>query len=219
MLVFGGDMCGCMRVLEMWKEQFAMPPELFTTMQTWLGPNAHLAPKEFKVPRELGMILSWERAWRQTAWLHRKQPRLLEIGLKERALGPLREHLTANKARCGARMVSQVAVGVVSGDTTPIIEGRVEGIGIRATARLHGTWVVHVWGRGVAVVDGAFVLEVVEIAAGGSDLGVKAVRWEQRGERAWVAVSTPARVTRDDTDCWRLSWDDGGPDPTDKASA
>lgn len=216
MLVFGGELCTCMRVLEMWKEQFAMPPELFTTMSSWLGPNAHLAPAEFKLPRDLGMVLSWERAWRATAWLHRKQPRLLEAALRDRAVAPLREHLAANKAACGVRMVSQATVNVVTGDTTPFLEGKVEGIGIRATAHIRGSWVVEVWGRGMAVVDGAFVLEAAYLGPAGQAAAfrVRAVRWEKRGERSWSPVAADAVVTRDDSGHWRLRWEDGNPPKT-----
>lgn len=209
MLVFGGELCTCMRVLEMWKEQFGMPPELFTTMQTWLGPNAHLAPREFELPRQLGMVLSWERAWRHTAWLHRKQPRLLEAVLKDRALGPLRQHLGAYKKVCGARMVSQASVRVVPGDVPARMEGRVEGIGMRAEAWLPGSWVVNVWGRGLAVVDGAFVLEVTHPSDHDGSVAVRAVRWEQRMARSWAPVAADARITRDDIGAWRLSWEDG----------
>lgn len=214
MLVFGGELCTCMRVLEMWKEQFGMPPELFSTMQTWLGPNANLAPREFELPRQLGMVLSWERAWRHTAWLHRKQPRLLEAVLKDRALAPFREHLGAYKKACGARMISQAAVTVVTGDTSPRVEGRVEGIGMRATAFLPGSWVVNVWGRGLALVDGAFVLDVTDASADAASLAVRAVRWEVREGGRCAPVIADARIARDDTEAWRLTWDDGKPTPS-----
>lgn len=212
MLVFGGELCTCMRVLEMWKEQFGMPPELFATMQSWLGPNAHLAPREFELPRQLGMVLSWERAWRHTAWLHRKQPRLLEAVLKERALGPLREHLAVYKKLCGARMISQATVTVVPGDTSPRVEGAVEGIGMRANAKLPGSWVVNVWGRGLAMVAGAFVLEVT--GHSGDVVSVRAVRWEAREGRSWAPAAAGARIVRDDMGAWCLSWDDGASTPT-----
>ena len=64
MVAFGGELCACMRVLEVWVEQFRMPPHLFAQMHTWLGEQAFLLPDEFAQPRRMAMVLNWERAWR-----------------------------------------------------------------------------------------------------------------------------------------------------------
>lgn len=204
MLVFGGEPCTCLRVLEMWRQQFGMPPEAFTQMDTWLGDNAYLAPAPLAPVRELAMVLGWERAWRKSAFLHRKQARLLDEELRHRALRPLREHLTAARSGIGARMVSGVEVAVVPSDQWPTLEGKVEGIGIRARARLRGRWVVDVWSRGLAVVDGAFVLDVVE-ARRADDLDVLAVRWRGRGPSA-APYATVVRVTREEGAAWVATW-------------
>src|SRR5947209_20387385 len=63
MLAFGGELCPCMRVLEMWVEQFRMAPDQFLQLRNWLGPNAYLAPAEFELHRRLSMILGWDRSW------------------------------------------------------------------------------------------------------------------------------------------------------------
>ena len=59
MLAFGGQLCPCMRVLEMWIEQFRMPADLFLKMPEWLGDNAFLVPIELALPREMAMVLKW----------------------------------------------------------------------------------------------------------------------------------------------------------------
>lgn len=205
MLVFGGELCVCMRVLELWRQQFGMPPEAFSRMDSWLGANAFLAPPEFARPRELGMVVSWERSWRQSAHIHHKPARLLQDQLKEHALRPLREHLNFWKAEGKARMVSSVEVKVVPSHQTPTLEGRVEGISMRAAAKLGGRWVVDVWGRGAAVVEGAFVLEVVE-SHNPEEMVVRAVRW-RRGGGGFEPFAARATARRSD-DGWHLQWGD-----------
>jgi hypothetical protein len=207
MLVFGGQLCVCMRVLEMWRHQFGMAPDAFLQMDRWLGDNAYLAPKEFGLVRELGMVVSWERAWRRTSHLHHKQARLLEDELKARALRPLREHLNASKATVGARMVSTVGVRVIPSWEAARLDGRVEGISLRAQAWLRGRWPVDVWGRGVAVVDGAFVLEVTEVRSP-DELEVRAVRWERQLDGTRGPIAARARARRRDGS-WQLAWEAG----------
>lgn len=206
MAVFGGEPCVCMRVLEMWRQQFGMPPDAFNQMQSWLGDNAYLAPTDLALGRELAMIVGWERAWRQSAHLHRKQVRLLTDELHSHALRPLREHLNAWKRQAGARMVSSVEVTLATANDTPSVQGRVEGISMRAMAHLGGRWVVDVWARGVAVVDGAFVVEVTE-AATSDELEVRAVRWERHDGGSFAPVGAPALLERAPSG-WHLTWRD-----------
>ena len=86
MLIFGGELCQCMRVLEMWVEQFRMPDDLYAQMPNWLGENAYLVPPELDLPRRLAMARRWERAWKFESWLHTKQSDLLAAELKDKAL-------------------------------------------------------------------------------------------------------------------------------------
>ncbi|MDQ4068056.1 MAG: hypothetical protein M3203_01035 [Actinomycetota bacterium] len=206
MLAFGGELCECMRVLEMWVEQFRMPPDQFLQLRKWLGPDADLAPSEFELHRRLGMILSWERTWRATFYLHRKQEKLLGDELKDKALGPLRQHLNAWKAKTGARVISGCQVAVVPGTKPATVEGTTDGVAMRAVAQLHGRWLVDVWPRGIAVVDDAFVVGLEE-ARHVDELLVQAVRWEQTRPGKWATVDRPARVQRDETGTWHLSWE------------
>ncbi len=207
MLVFGGELCQCMRVLEMWVEQFRMPPDLFMQMHTWIGDNAFLVPAEFALPRRLGMILRWERAWRFESWLHTKQTDLLTTELKEKALAPLRLHLNAWKARTGARVVSGCQVVLTPANRPAGVEGTTDRVAMRATAHLHARWMVDVWPRGIAVVDDAFVV-ALEDQISVDDLRVVAVRWEPNSTGTWGTVGAPARIRREGDDVWHLTWDD-----------
>jgi hypothetical protein len=209
MLVFGGELCECMKVLEMWAEQFRIPPDLFVQLRSWLGPNAHLAPLEFELPRRLGVIVSWERAWRAMVHLPIKQARMLDDELKARALAPLRLHLAAWKARTGARVVAGCAVALLPANEPPTVEGTTDGVAMRAVGRLHARWVIDVWPKGIATVDDAFVLDVLD-AVTDDDLRVLATRWEPTAGVEWAAVDRPARLRRPPGagGTWKLTWED-----------
>lgn len=209
MEVLGGEPCVCMRVLRLWREQFGMPPEFFAQMQTWLGANAFLAPAEFSVVRELSMVLGWEREWRRTSYLNRKHEQLLQRRLKERATPSLRQHLTHWKERSGARVVGAATVQLLRSDQAPAIVGRMDRVAVRASASLVPRWITDVWVKGIAVVDGAFVLEVSD-AVSRSDLRVRAVRWEPGDGGELNPVDAPARLSYRGQ-AWRLAWDDDAP--------
>ena len=211
MLAFGGELCPCMRVLEMWVEQFRMPADLFGQMPSWLGDNAFLVPPEFDLARRMAMVLSWERLWRFESWLPTKQAQLLGDELKEKALGPLRQHVNAWRARTGARVVSGCQVALQRSSRPPTVEGTTDRVAMRVVAQLHARWLVDIWPRGIAVVDDAFVLELTK-ARTLNDLEVVAGRWEPNGSGTWATVTAPARVWRDpDTDGdWRLTWIEAG---------
>lgn len=207
MLVFGGELCECMRVLEMWVEQFRMPPDLFVQLRTWLGPNADLAPIEFDLHRRLGMIMSWDRAWRATFHFRVKQRQMLEAELTDKALAPLRQHLNAWKPTTGARVVSGCQVAILPATEATMLDGTTDGVAMRAVAHLHARWVIDVWARGIATVGDAFVLALADVGSV-DDLHVLAARWEPApGTGRWAAVGRPAHLLRHDG-AWQLTWED-----------
>jgi len=215
LLAFGGELCACMRVLEMWVNQFRMASEQFLQLRKWLGPNAYLAPEEFALIRQLAMIISWERAWRATFYFRDKQGQLLGEELKARASPHLRAYVNAWKPRTGARVVSGCQVGIVASNQPVTLAGTTDGVAMKVTAQLHARWVVDVWARGIAVVDDAFVLKLTD-AHSVDDLAVLAGRWEPTGARTWATVTGAARLRRPaggdraggDDAGWRLEWDD-----------
>ena len=207
MMAFGGEMCPCMRVLEVWVEQFRMPPDLFGQMHTWLGEQAFLLPTEMALPRKMAFVHTWERTWRFESYLPTKQAQLLTNELKDKALPALRQHLNAWKPKTGARVVAGCQVVLIPTYESPSVEGTTDRVAMRATAKLHGTWVADVWPHGVAVVDDAFVVDLRK-ARTLNDLEVVAVRWEPNSAGTWSTVAAPARVRRDAGGGeWRLSWD------------
>ena len=210
MVVFGGEPCVCMQVLKLWQDQFGMPPELFTQMQTWLGAKAYLAPDEFTPVRELGMVLNWEREWHRTGFLpRRKQEGLLETQLKSRATPALRQHLNHWKQLTGARVVGAAQVAILRSDRSSTLSGRIDRVAVRASASLVARWITDVWVKGIAVVDGAFVLEVTR-ADSRTELRVRAVNWTPGEGGQLSPVDAPARLSYRGTS-WQLAWDDDVP--------
>jgi hypothetical protein len=208
MLVFGGELCQCMRVLEMWVEQFRMPVEIFGQMHTWLGENAFLVPDEWALPRRLAMILNWERLWHFESWLNSKQSAMLREELVEKAMPPLRQHLNAWKVKTGARVVAGCQVALLKSSAPTDVEGTSDRVAMRVRVHLHARWLVDIWPRGIANVDDNFVVELTD-AVTLNDLRVLAVHWEQKGPGTWASVVSPARVWRDPGSGgeWRLTWE------------
>ena len=210
MLVLGGEPAACVRALRLWGDQFGMAPEQFVQMHRWLGADAALAPKEFEVPRQVGIALSWERSWKQSVYMD-KHWKLIERQLRDLALPVVRAHLTAEKQRFGSRMVRRVELRVVPAGQPLGMHGQMDSVSVSATVTLSSDWIVHVWSRGMGVVDGAFVLEVLGAGAEPGSTSVRAVRWMPRGIHPGVAepAVVTADVRGDAANGWGMA--DGGP--------
>ena len=203
MLVLGGKASACMKALGLWESQFSMPPEHFLQMSRWLGADAALAPAEFDVPRQVGVTLSWERAWKQSVYLD-KHGVLLERIVRDKAVPALRAHLIQEKQRFGSRSIRTVEVRHLRAGQPPGMRGRMDTVSVTVTAALSSDWVVRVWAAGLAVVPGAFVLDVDGPGSlGAGSLAVQAVRWKQVQPGVGEAVTEVAEVVRTG-DGWRL---------------
>lgn len=207
MLAFGGELPECLKVLQLWRNlhSWAMSIELFRQVQSSLGPTALLGPGELAARNQLGLMLTWDRAWRRGAYFS-EHGRLLSEHIRPEALALLREHLKFWMAERGCRRISS-AVLEVPPRARPSLQGQMDSVGVRATVSLGATWVVQVWGRGLALVDGAFVLEVLGHAENGAAVLVLAVRWDEAEPGVFGPVAAPARVRRDAAGAWRLTWE------------
>jgi len=209
MLAFGGKACACLQVLQLWRNlhSWSMSAELYRQMTSRLGADSILAPGDLAGVHELGLLLTWERAWKRSA-LFSGHERLLLEQVRQRALEPLRQHVTLWKERLGSRRISLLDVQVQRPGRPGRLVGSSDRVGTKATATLGVAWVLRVWGRGLAVVGDAFVLDVVEEAVPGGGLGVRAARWEEQREGLFAPVTRPARLSPTEEGSWRLTWDD-----------
>lgn len=211
MLGFGGEMPVCLRTLVLWRNlhSWAMSAELLDQMQHRLGTEALFGPGDLARVHQLGLVLTWERSWRRRSYLT-SHGRLLQGVLRDRALAPFREHLRHWTQRRGSRRVSSATIEVARSGVPGVVTGDMDSVGVRATATLGARWLVTVWARDLAVVDGAFVLSVESESPPGRPhaLAVLAVRWDDDPERpgSWVPVIAPAWVEADAEGVRRLAW-------------
>ncbi len=207
MLAFGAKPFACLGVLKRWRDMhtWAMSGELFRQMQARLGPEV-LLPGDLAAAHELGLILTWERSWRRSSYYADYEGLLLEQ-VRKRALAPLRQHLDLWRQRSGSRLLSPPQVELLRPGQAPSLSGYMDKVRATATASLGVAWIHRVWGRGMALVDGAFLLDVEEELAAGSELRARAVRWEERQSGTWVPVAAGGRVAVEEGR-HRLWWDD-----------
>lgn len=212
MLAFGGELPACLKVLELWRNcySWALSTELFRQVQDKLGPEALLAPGDLRDRNQLGLMLTWERAWRRTAYFS-EHGRFLHEHMRPRVMGPLREHLTFWMGRHGCRRIAAADLRVARVGEPVRLEGSMDSVSVRATLVVSATWFVRVWARGIAVVDGGLVLDV----GAGDALGVavRAARWDEAVAGVANPLSRPAHLRRvgGTPPAWRLVWDDAGP--------
>lgn len=208
MLAFGGELPACLRVLQLWRNlhSWAMSAELFRQVQARVGDDPLLAPGPLGAVRELGLLLTWERAWRRSAYFS-DHGRLLAEQVRARALDPLRGHLRFWMRHLGCRRISAVDVELQRRGQEASLSGEMDSVGVRATATLGTPWVLGVWARGLAVVDGAFVVDVSD-ETGGDDgvVAVRAARWERQAGGRSSPVVAPALAERRADGSWGLAW-------------
>ena len=207
MLAFGGELPDCLKVLQLWRNlhSWAMSTELFRQVQASLGPKALLAPGELAPRNQLGLMLTWERAWRRSAW-YSEHGRLIQDHIRPDVVRLLRQHLKFWMGERGCRRLSGVELQVPPGQPVSM-EGRMDTVGARATLAVNARWVVDVLGRGLALVDGGFVLECLGHDEHGAAVLVRAIRWDEDEPGVFRPVPAPARVRRDPVGAWRLAWD------------
>lgn len=143
----------------------------------------------------MGAIVHHERQWH----LVRSMERLdLEIGLGTLLTGAVVESALA------WRRLDQVGrinldVGIAAPREHPVIDAQVDGWSLTGRASVRLSWLVEVWARGRAVVDGCFVLRVDGDRA-------DVVRWERWRADVARSVTVPARLRQDRAGRWHLRW-------------
>lgn len=218
MLAFGGSLPECLQVLQLWRNlhSWAMSAQLLQQMQSRLGPGGLLVPGDLRRVHDLGLLLTWERTWRRSAYFS-DHGRLLRERLQAEALPALRAHLRWWMPRLGCRRISRLELEALRRGQRPTVVGYMDTVGAKATATLGVAWLLDVRSRGIEVVDGAFVLEVTaeDVDGDGGDggtggLAVRAVRWEKQRDGLGTPVGAPAVLRRRPDGAWGLAWE-GGP--------
>src|SRR5207248_2855750 len=106
----------------------------------------------------------------------------------ERSIGAWRRRFAGREAR-------EVTCGRVSNREEPWLLGTVDSEGGLVRMGLRGTWLVDVWAWGIHLVDGCFVLDVID-GSSPDILYVTAARWESVAVDRCVPVVRPAVIVR-----------------------
>lgn len=80
------------------------------------------------------------------------------------------------------------------------------GEGAYGAASLPPSWLTQVWGKGIGLVDGCFVLDVHGGSLRANALRVHAARWEPESLGTRGCVVSDAVVRRTGSDRWHLWW-------------
>jgi hypothetical protein len=87
----------------------------------------------------------------------------------------------------------------------PLLSGSLDHTGGLLALTLPVSWLNRVWSRGLALVEGHFVLEV-DRPAPAPELEASVLRWERRLAGRSTPVPTPGTLRRGPGGDWRLSW-------------
>lgn len=205
MRALGAETPECLRLLKQWRDlsSWATSTELYIQMRARLGPERILAPGALGQRHELALLLTWERAWRMSAYRGEGHERMLAEQLQARAVEALTQHLSLWSPRLGGHHLPSIDVKLQRPGQTPRIAGAIDRYSARLTVGLGVRWVLEVWARGLAVIEDGFVLEV----SSASGLVARAVRWEPQSDGGARPVVLAARLGRSCGGEWRLSWE------------
>lgn len=203
----GADTPACLRHLKQWRQlhSWATSTELFVQMRDRLGPAHILAPGALGEVQELSLLLTWERAWRASSFLGGGHQRLLQEELRARVDRPLRRHLATWSEHLGGAGSPSIRVELLRPGQPARLTGTIDRYSSRATVSVGVAWVLQVEARGLALIDGALVLEVLPSPTA---LRARAVRWQTGSDGGASPVAEPARLHRRPDRSWGLTWED-----------
>ncbi|MDH4144810.1 MAG: hypothetical protein OEY23_06520 [Acidimicrobiia bacterium] len=213
LVALGGERPACFDVLDSWRDACA-----------WKAPAGVAARR--RLSGELERVLTLAQLARFQRELRRSsEPHPRARSMSERLLREVRAALAASTVelrRAGGPKLA-LAVRPLLADPRAAPHGLeapepsldIEGTPaqLRIEAALPIEWLVDVWGRELATVDGALVLEVVSAEPDGRRASVVALSWIVE-DRNWMPVVQRCWVGLDDGGEWhRLDDDAPGPRP------
>lgn len=153
----------------------------------------------------LSVIVGCERRW------HDEEYRRIHGERMTKALAALADPLFEESARCWRRNLKPYArfaidSRLVAPGEPPSCAATLGTDGARAVLSLPLAWFTAIWARGLALVDGCFVLGSAGRSAGETSVPVVAVRWERDAGETSSALEARAIATRRSTGGWSLHW-------------
>ena len=171
----------------------------------WVDTLMAVLPLELRRALALSAVVHIERRWHDDEY-RRRHARHIEPVLTAVAT-PVFE-LSARRWRRNLELHRRLAARtrLLSPGEEPTCAVWADRRRIHAALALPLSWFTEVWGRGIALVDGCFVMGVVDGATDGKELRVHAIRPEREDWATARALESPALVTRRGGGPWRLRW-------------
>jgi hypothetical protein len=187
-----------------------IPREMLDRFRTQMAVDHRRAllsalPEELRMRLGLSAIVRAARQRRAGPWF-RSRAEDLQTALSSRAAPAVQQSMRAWRRRMSSHHSLIVESWIARPGEPANLCGLVDDAGGWAAACLPLEWLVDVWARGVAVVDGCFVLEVAGEGQSPDRLPVTAARWERCLPAGSTPVVEPAVAFRVDGG-WRLRWD------------
>jgi hypothetical protein len=171
---------------------------------------AQVAARVLSEPlREIVALVDEVRAARRSRRTGGRQRPVPEQLLQAAAAPALEESMRHAQGRFRPAAALSIGCWRQSPGEIPILDGDLTSRGGFVALSLPVRWLNRVWKRGLACVDGVFVLDV-EGTAPATDLRAAALRWEPRLGGHAVPVATPCRI-RKGAGRWRLTWNGEAP--------
>lgn len=174
--------------------------------EAWAATLGEVLPPELRQPLALSVVARLERHWHKDEFRRRHHRRVEPVLAAVAA--PLLEQSTRGqqrKNRKPPRGFVTEAVLLEPGEQ-PRCEVWSDRQVVHATVKLPLGWLIDVWARGIAVVDGYFVLAVELVSPDGTELRVRVVRVRRWSWRRWRSFESSAILTRTRHGAWQLGW-------------
>lgn len=162
-------------------------------------------PQELRDRLGLAAIVRAQRHQADRNWTASRTEDL-QTALAGRAVPAVEGCMRAWRGRLHRGHRVTVECWLIRHDETPSVYGLVDDSGGWAAVSLPLGWLVQVWARGLALVDGCLVLELRDSWNPFGPLPVIAARWERTIPDGSTPVIEPALLVRTADGGWRLRW-------------
>ena len=153
----------------------------------------------------LSLLVNVTRHWHLDACRFAQKGHV-EAALSELALPRLEQSAREWRRNLRSHRSADAELWLRAPEEKPACTLWADGAGAHGALSLPLAWFTDVWARGIALVDGCFVLEVMRAPRRAHRLQVLALKWERHNRQLSRGVPAPAIVVQRGRNDWRLAW-------------
>jgi hypothetical protein len=205
LVALGAERCPCLELLGSWQEAFGGDRRLVLSGGVPKRRPTGL-PQGLDRPATVARLVQQTRRWARLAEEPGGARETLFRRLLEEFKGAVAASLLPSRQRRAVQRID-VKVRPLEPRADPTLEIEVGRGQVRIVAELSVSWLVQVWAWGLATVEGALALEVVDATMDGRRLATTLLRWEAEGAPGvspTVATAWVERVDVEDESGWRI---------------